>query len=127
MNEEANEKPMTGIQQEIGDMRKEENSVREAMNKDYDFYHNLVHTQQLDETGEKWGVRIGGRLVSDDIFENEEEAKYFIECEPWKIHFAMMCAVAEMIFEQKTNGNKNFQQQNNTVTGRHTEECLPLK
>ena len=97
MNEEANEKPMTGIQQEIGNCRKEEYSVREAMNKDYDFYHNLVHTQQLDETGEKWGVRIGGRLVSDDIFENEEQANDFIQRKPWKIHFAMMCAVAEMI------------------------------
>lgn len=109
MNEETNQSPVTELQQEIDKRFENENLVKEAMDKDYEFYHNLVQPQQLDETGEKWGVRIGGRLVSDDVFETEDQAKDYIERKPWKIYFSMMCAVTEMVLNQKKYEKGNIQ------------------
>ena len=77
-----------------------------ALNKDKEFTDSLIIPQQLDETGEKWGIRIGGKLASDDIFNTKEDAEKYAAQRPMKIIFSLMCAIAEMIYEQKYNTKK---------------------
>ena len=82
------------------------NEFFNALSKDKEFTDSLIVPQQLDETGETWGIRIGGRLVSDDIFKTKEDAKRYAERRPMKIIFSLMCAIAEMVYEQKLNNKK---------------------
>ena len=77
--------------------------IREAMKKDIEFEKNVIVPQQLDETGEKWGIRIGSKLTSDDIFATKEDAELFISKRPFKITFALICAIAEMIYNNQKN------------------------
>ena len=83
------------------------NEVIAALNRDKEFTDSLIVPQQLDETSETWGIRIGGRLVSDDVFNTKEDAEKYIEQRPMKITFALMCAIAEMVFKELTNENNN--------------------
>ena len=76
-------------------------NIKEAMEDDIECERNIIVRQHLNETGEKWGVRIGSKLVSNDVFATREDADYYISKRPFKIMFALMCAVAETIYEEK--------------------------
>ena len=80
---------------------KEFDGIKEAMKNDIKFEQNVIVPQQLDETGEKWGIRIGSKLVSDDVFATKEDAEFFISKRPFKIIFALMCAIAEMVYNNQ--------------------------
>ena len=75
--------------------------IKKAMENDIKFEQNVIVPQQLDETGERWGVRIGSKLVSDDEFATKEDAEFYISKRPFKIMFSLMCAVAEMVYNNQ--------------------------
>lgn len=75
--------------------------IKEAMDNDIEFERNVIVPQQLDETGEKWGIRIGSKLASNNVFATKEDAEFYISKRPFKIIFALMCAVAEMVYNNQ--------------------------
>ena len=93
--------------------------VKNALKNSTIFEHNLVVAQQLDETGEKWGVRIGSKLACEEIFATKEETELFISKRPFKIQCALIGAIIDAILNQKKYGNNK--QQNDVTTGGRTE------
>lgn len=101
-------------------MKKIENNTNESENKkafeeienavkiSNEFKKNIIVPQQLDETGEKWGIRIGNKLACEEIFTSKENAEIFISGIPFKILFALICAVAEMIYEKNNKKDKEL-------------------
>lgn len=79
--------------------------IKEALENSVMFERNLVVPQQLDETGERWGVRIGNKLACEEIFATKEETELFISKKPFKIQFSLICAIVEAQLNQKKYGN----------------------
>ena len=85
------------------DIKEQIMDVKDALENNIMFERNLIVAQQLDETGERWGVRIGSKLACEETFATKEEAELFISKRPFKIMFALMCAVAEMVYNNQNN------------------------
>lgn len=75
--------------------------VKDALENSIIFERNLIVAQQLDESGERWGVRIGSKLACEEVFATKEEAELFISKRPFKIQFSLICAIVEAQLNQK--------------------------
>ena len=93
---------------EVRERNHEFDGIKNAMKNDIEFEQNIIVPQQLDETGEKWGIRIGNKLASDDVFPTKEDAEFFISKRPFKIMFTLICAVAEMVYKNEQKKNKEL-------------------
>lgn len=92
-------------------------NLKEILSNDKEFQDGLIQIRQIDETGEKIMIGIGGKAAVPYIFNGRKEAEEYIKKKPWSLIFALIAAMMDannkVIQQIKENGTNNAESGNN--------------
>ena len=91
-------------------------NLKEILSKDKEFQEGLLQIRQIDETGEKIMIGIGGKAAVPYIFNGRKEAEEYIKKKPWSLIFALIAAMMDAnktIQQIKENETNNAESGNN--------------
>lgn len=90
-------------------------NLKEILSKDKEFQEGLLQIRQIDETGEKTMIMIGGKAAVPYIYNGRKEAEEYIKKKPWSLIFALIAAMMDAnnkVIQHKKNETNNAESDN---------------